>query len=201
MKLWTEEDAERIRIKEEQKMMEQLAQKKFDALGETLCVVDKRNRIFRCNKDSFFPISAESFSDGFGGEWFYEDRNETWSDNPLEFYEKFCEKNNYKIDAFNNLVNNITDWSLSDSQKIKLQTAFVKGFYGTMYGEEYTNKPHIEVIHIKPFDAQLYYNHLYYVWGWPGPDANTYHIDDYGKTWALTKEELVNGVNYFEKKI
>ena len=32
---------------------------------------------------------------------------------------------------------------------------------------------------------------FYYVWGWPGPDCNMYDADNYGKTWAFTKEELL----------
>ena len=33
-----------------------------------------------------------------------------------------------------------------------------------------------------------------YLWGWPGPDGNVYLIDDYGKTWAFTKEDFVTEV-------
>ena len=33
---------------------------------------------------------------------------------------------------------------------------------------------------------------LIYVWGWPGPDFNTYYLKDYGKTWAFTKEDFIN---------
>lgn len=32
---------------------------------------------------------------------------------------------------------------------------------------------------------------FYYVWGWPGPDCNMYDNENYGKTWAFTKEELM----------
>ncbi len=31
---------------------------------------------------------------------------------------------------------------------------------------------------------------FWYFWGWPGPDANYYKFEDYGITWAFTKEEL-----------
>ena len=31
---------------------------------------------------------------------------------------------------------------------------------------------------------------FWYVWGWPGPDANRYIKEDYGRSWAFTKEEL-----------
>lgn len=29
-----------------------------------------------------------------------------------------------------------------------------------------------------------------FTWGWPGPDYNIYSLSDYGKTWALTLEEI-----------
>lgn len=32
---------------------------------------------------------------------------------------------------------------------------------------------------------------FYYVWGWPGPDCNMYNNENYGKTWAFIKEELM----------
>lgn len=32
---------------------------------------------------------------------------------------------------------------------------------------------------------------FYYIWGWPGPDCNMYDNENYGKTWAFTKEELM----------
>jgi hypothetical protein len=30
---------------------------------------------------------------------------------------------------------------------------------------------------------------LHYEWGWPGPNFR-YYLYDYGRTWALTKEEI-----------
>lgn len=32
---------------------------------------------------------------------------------------------------------------------------------------------------------------FYYIWGWPGPDCNMYDVNNYGKTWAFTKKELM----------
>lgn len=32
---------------------------------------------------------------------------------------------------------------------------------------------------------------FYYIWGFPGPDCNMYDANNYGKTWAFTKEELM----------
>lgn len=33
---------------------------------------------------------------------------------------------------------------------------------------------------------------LIYIWGYPGPDYDEYNLDNYGKTWAFTEEELTN---------
>lgn len=30
-----------------------------------------------------------------------------------------------------------------------------------------------------------------YIWGFPGPDYDIFSFEDYGKTWAFTKEELI----------
>ena len=33
---------------------------------------------------------------------------------------------------------------------------------------------------------------FYYIWGWPGPDFNTYTAKTYGRGWAFTKDEIIN---------
>lgn len=68
------------------------------------------------------------------------------------------------------------------------ERAVKEGFYGTMYGQPYTHG--MQIIHVEPNEAQLDGLGLYYVWGWPGPDFNRYFLSDYGKTWALTEEEI-----------
>lgn len=30
-----------------------------------------------------------------------------------------------------------------------------------------------------------------YIWGWPGPDSNSYTRKTYGKGWAYTKKEII----------
>ena len=32
---------------------------------------------------------------------------------------------------------------------------------------------------------------IIYVWGGPGPDFNTYYIEDYKKTWGFTQDDLI----------
>lgn len=68
--------------------------------------------------------------------------------------------------------------------------AIKQGFYGTLYGQPYTDG--MKIIHIEPNEAKLAKNALCYTWGWPGPDFNVYYFWDYGKTWALTKEEIIS---------
>ena len=71
--------------------------------------------------------------------------------------------------------------------------ALQKGIYGTLYGGT-INSSYEKIIHIKPIQFKLCLHVdepcIYYEWGWPGPDYNRYKLKDYGKTWALTKEEL-----------
>lgn len=31
-----------------------------------------------------------------------------------------------------------------------------------------------------------------YIWGWPGPDFNSYTHETYGKGWAYTKKEIID---------
>ena len=72
--------------------------------------------------------------------------------------------------------------------------ALKNGIYGTMYGET-VDKLISDIIRIKPQNFKLCLHIgkpcLYYIWGWPGPDSTSYYFKDYGKTWALTKEELL----------
>lgn len=80
---------------------------------------------------------------------------------------------------------------IAEAMKVLQDTAeraVKEGFYGTMYGQPYNDG--IQIIHIEPNEAKLDGIGLYYEWGWPGPDFNRYFLHDYGKTWALTKEEI-----------
>lgn len=46
---------------------------------------------------------------------------------------------------------------------------------------------------IKTSELKWYKNEegFIYVWGWPGPDANFYTRETYGKGWAYTKKEII----------
>lgn len=70
-----------------------------------------------------------------------------------------------------------------------LFTALRKGVFASMYGEEV--KKGTEIIFIKPKKVELWLldKCFKYWWGYPC-DVSVYHFKDYGKTWALTKEEL-----------
>lgn len=64
------------------------------------------------------------------------------------------------------------------------------GFYGSMYTQ--CSASDLPIIHIEPGKATVGADgNLYFRWGCPGPDYNIYKPEDYGQTWALTKEELV----------
>ena len=66
--------------------------------------------------------------------------------------------------------------------------------YATMYGLSIIEDRIIEIktkeIWKFVFDWNSQGPAFIYLWGWPGPDGNTYLIDDYGKTWAFTEKEL-----------
>lgn len=79
-------------------------------------------------------------------------------------------------------------------QDLITQLMHADRFYGTMYG---MHKSKDTVIEISTKDIYKFvFNWGYkgpaiiYLWGWPGPDGNVYLMDDYGKTWAFSKEEL-----------
>lgn len=69
-----------------------------------------------------------------------------------------------------------------------------KSIWSTMYGEPhwkpvFKDEPIIE-ISVKELRWFKDKTGFYYIWGWPGPDANRYTKEDYGESWAFTKEEL-----------
>ena len=68
--------------------------------------------------------------------------------------------------------------------------------YTTMYGMD---KSQDKILKINTKEISGYTDDWYgkgpaliYIWGWPGPDGNTYLFSDYGRTWAFTKKELEN---------
>lgn len=60
---------------------------------------------------------------------------------------------------------------------------------GYMYGNKKIDERTVE---ISKDSLQMNINKdaFLYRWGWPGPDVNCYKFEDYGITWAFTKEEL-----------
>lgn len=67
--------------------------------------------------------------------------------------------------------------------------------YSLMYAPDIVNWRKLEdqIIEIKTSELEWFRDKtgFYYIWGWPGPDANRYEAKDYGKSWAFTKEELI----------
>ena len=65
-------------------------------------------------------------------------------------------------------------------------------FYGTMYGNKYIGNELDKIIKIDKKEISFAKNidAFYYVWGWPGPDANLYYFKDYGITWAFDMNDF-----------
>lgn len=67
--------------------------------------------------------------------------------------------------------------------------------YGLMYGCRNKNSD-IEDDIVRINTAELEWSKdktkFYFVWGWPGPDFNTYTREDYLRTWALSKQALIH---------
>ena len=60
--------------------------------------------------------------------------------------------------------------------------------YCTMYGLSNEND---KIMNIKKSDIYAFDDDkFFYVWGWPGPDYNTYRFSDYGKTWAFSVNDF-----------
>lgn len=66
-------------------------------------------------------------------------------------------------------------------------------FYGTMYGGPYGKSEWDKILKIDKKDIKFCQNAdaFYYIWGWPGPDANLYYFKDYGITWAFNKKDFI----------
>ena len=75
-------------------------------------------------------------------------------------------------------------------EDIKSRLHEVNYFYGFMYGFRENDLSHI--IKIKLEEVSIVPEGIRFIWGWPGPSYNTYLWNDYGKTWAYTREELVH---------
>ena len=80
--------------------------------------------------------------------------------------------------------------NIEEELGIELITLFKALKNGIWENDKYCNK----ILYLKPedFTIILKEKYIYYEWGWPGPDYFIYYFNDYGKTWALTKEELEN---------
>ena len=50
-----------------------------------------------------------------------------------------------------------------------------------------------QIIKINTSELEWYLNNegFVYIWGWPGPDYNSYTRETYGKGWAYTRQEII----------
>lgn len=84
-------------------------------------------------------------------------------------------------------------YALPDERVVKAKN---EGFYGTFYGQVCDPITEDDIHFVGPGASDIGKDgSLWYVWGYPGPDYNRYKVEDYGKTWALTKEELLGQWN------
>ena len=69
-------------------------------------------------------------------------------------------------------------------------------FFSLMYGPHLVQNMELEdqIIQIDTKDLVWASDKkiFYYIWGWPGPDFNTYTTENYGYGWAFTKDEIIN---------
>lgn len=67
--------------------------------------------------------------------------------------------------------------------------------YSLMYSPTKVNFHSLEdqIIKIKTSELEWYKDEegFIYIWGWPGPDFNSYERSTYGKGWAYTKKEII----------
>ena len=75
---------------------------------------------------------------------------------------------------------------LSLEEKILLQSGFMFGFYGRMYGD----KDEKTILRIKPYETQIWDHSLAHAFGMPGPDIEEFFVEDYGITWSLIEGKL-----------
>ena len=58
--------------------------------------------------------------------------------------------------------------------------------YGKPFGKDWTDV----LVRIDVSKLHFYKNQFDYIWGYPGPDMNTYYLKDYGKTWCFYHKEM-----------
>lgn len=70
-------------------------------------------------------------------------------------------------------------------------------FFGRMYGTHDKNDKILDMnihegnsVFDNKFDDVENWDYFAYIWGWPGPDYNTYYFRDYGQTWAFSIEDF-----------
>ena len=84
-------------------------------------------------------------------------------------------------------------------ERIKYLRTAIPTIWGYMYGKPYYTVIHYlhgnvrelsELMEIEISSLQIWEEGLCHVWGFPGPDYTVYRYEDYGKTWAFSKDEI-----------
>ncbi len=165
----------------------------FEFLKEAgnIYTIDKNGEIslfnLKLEPEVLFDVNGKYFSDGWGGHWDYDDFGITWATNRTilmdRFYNDF-QKNNEK---FLNILYALN----APVHQLEIIKAFLFGFYGTLWGEKVTEQENIIFYSNSHVDK---FGNLYEIVGMPGPDVVEFKSENYGITWALTKEELINNI-------
>lgn len=137
------------------------------------------------NPNELFDISGQRFSDGLGGSWFYADFGKTWGYDELSLMKPRYE---CLLADHYSLINIQRALHLDEKYAVNVFKACLSGFYGTLYGEQYTDGVTVTKIKRPSVDRD---GNMFIIVGMPGPDVIKYCAKDYGKTWALTEEELM----------
>lgn len=75
----------------------------------------------------------------------------------------------------------------------------VVSFYGCMYGYADVGEK-ILAMNVNLNDLSKTEECFFYIWGYPGPDFNTYEFSDYGKTWAFNIEDFKHEVEFIHER-
>ena len=132
--------------------------------------------------DVLFDVDGKYFSDGWGGHWDYNDFGVSWSNDKAvlmsRFYDTF-QKNNVKL-------LNILYALKAPIHQLEIIKAYLFGYYGTLFGGKTTD----EKVTFYSNGKVDKFGNLYEIIGMPGPDIVEFRPENYGITWALTREEL-----------
>lgn len=162
---------------------------------DTFYAFTDSNRIekFSFKGNKIFEIDDYCFSDGWGHRWYYKDYGKTWSFDKLDLFEIKYDDIRWKAEKFDNIERVLKNINLTPEEQDKLIMGYLYSFWGRLYGSS-DKKYDAYNISCERNHAGAWINKngdaLVELIGMPGPDLAIYELEDYGKSWALTREEL-----------